>query len=37
VNDAYGFMKQRGIPVNYTLSDLEADCESLRELGKGSR
>ncbi len=37
VNDAYGFMKQRGMPINYTLSDLETDCESLRELGKASR
>jgi len=37
VNDAHGFMKQRGIPVNYTLSELEADCASLHELGKASQ
>lgn len=32
INDAYGFMKERGIPVNYTLQDFESDCESLRQL-----
>ncbi len=37
VNDTYGLMKQRGIAVNYTLSDLETDCASLRELRKASR
>ncbi len=37
INDAHGFMKQRGIPVDYTLADLEADCASLRESGKASR
>ena len=37
INDAYGFMKQRGIAVNYTLSDFEADRASLRELGQVSR
>ncbi len=37
VNDAYGFLKERGIGVNYTLSDFEADRASLREPGKASR
>lgn len=37
INDAYGFMKARGIPVNYTLSDFEADCESLAELRNAPR
>lgn len=32
IHDTYGFMKERGIPVNYTLSDFESDCEGLREL-----
>ncbi len=32
IHDAYGFLKDRGIPVNYTLADFEADCEGLREL-----
>lgn len=32
INDAYGFMKERGIPVNYSLSDFDADCEDLRGL-----
>jgi predicted HTH domain antitoxin len=37
IHDAYGFMKDRRIPVNYSLSDFEADCESLRELRNTSR
>ncbi|RJP42121.1 MAG: hypothetical protein C4547_00730 [Phycisphaerales bacterium] len=37
IDGAYGFMKDRGIPVNYTLADFDADCESLRELRNGSR
>ncbi len=37
VNDAHGLMKQRGIAVNYSLSDFEADRASLRELGKVTR
>ena len=37
INDAYGFMKQRGIAVNYTLTDFEADRASLRESGKAPR
>jgi predicted HTH domain antitoxin len=32
INDAYGFMKEHGIPVNYTLADFDSDCENLREL-----
>ncbi len=37
INDCYGFMKDRGIPVNYTMEDFEADCRSLRELRDASR
>ncbi len=37
INDAHGFMKQRGIPVNYTLSDFEADRASLRESRQASQ
>ncbi|HOB73101.1 MAG TPA: UPF0175 family protein [Phycisphaerae bacterium] len=37
INDAYGFMKERGIPVNYTLEDFESDVEGLRELRGASR
>ncbi len=37
INDAYGFMKEREIPVNYTLSDFESDCRSLRELRAAPR
>jgi len=37
INDAYGFMKERGIPVNYTLEDFESDREGLRELRGASR
>ena len=32
IDEAYGFMKSRGIPVSYTLADFDADCESLRAL-----
>lgn len=32
INDAYGFMKERGIAVPYTLTDFNSDCEGLREL-----
>ncbi|GMU21966.1 MAG: hypothetical protein AMXMBFR13_20540 [Phycisphaerae bacterium] len=32
VNDAYGFMKERAIPINYSLADFESDCEGRREL-----
>lgn len=32
VNDAYGFMRDRGISVNYTLADFQSDCKNLREL-----
>lgn len=34
INDAYGFMKDRGIPVNYSLADFDSDCANLRELRK---
>lgn len=37
INDAYGFMKQRGIAVNYTLPDLEADLNSLRDTRQVAR
>lgn len=37
IDDAYGFMKDRGIPVNYTLSDFDADRENLRELRNRAR
>jgi predicted HTH domain antitoxin len=37
IADAYGFMKDRRIPVNYTLTDFDADCESLRELRNSTR
>jgi predicted HTH domain antitoxin len=37
IHDAYGFMKDRGIPVNYTLADFEADTAGLRELRNASR
>lgn len=32
INDAYLFLKERRIPVTYSLSDFESDCEGLREL-----
>lgn len=32
IDQTYGFMKDRGIPVNYSLADFDADRESLREL-----
>lgn len=32
IDGAYGFMKERGIPVNYTAADLDADLATLREL-----
>lgn len=32
VNDAHGFMKERGIAVNYTLADFDSDCQGLRDL-----
>lgn len=32
IHEAYGFMKERGIPVNYSLADFDADCADLREL-----
>lgn len=34
INDAYGFMKDRGIPVNYTLADFESDIIGLQETRK---
>lgn len=34
IDSAHGFMKQRGIPINYTLADMEADCINLQQLGK---
>lgn len=37
IHDAYGFIKDRGVPVNYTLSDFDSDCEGLRELRKFPR
>ena len=37
IHDAYGFMKDRGIPVNYTLADFDADRESLRDLRNPAR
>jgi predicted HTH domain antitoxin len=32
IHEAYGFMKERRIPVSYGLADFDADCESLRDL-----
>ena len=37
INDAYGFMKERGIPVNYTLTDFDADLEGLKHLRDNNR
>lgn len=37
IHEAYGFMKDRGIAVNYTLADFDADCEGLRELRSAGR
>jgi len=37
INDAYGFMHDRGVPVNYTLSDFDADSAGLRELRNQGR
>jgi len=31
VHEAYGFMKDRGIAVHYTLADFDADCASLHD------
>ena len=31
IDGAHGFMKERGIAVNYTRADFDADCEGLRE------
>jgi len=37
IHETYGFMKDRGIPVSYTLADFDADCEGLRELRNAGR
>ena len=31
--DVHALLKQRGVPLNYTLEDLEADRETHRRLG----
>jgi|CXWL01.1.fsa_nt_gi predicted HTH domain antitoxin len=37
IHDAYGFMKNRGIAVNYTLDDFDSDCDNLVELRNQTR
>ena len=37
IHEAYGFMKDRGIPVNYTLADFDADCKGLHEMRNAGR
>lgn len=35
IHEAYGFMKERRIPISYGLDEFDADCAGLRELRNG--
>jgi len=37
INDAYGFLKEHGVSVNYSVDDYEEDLVSLRRLFPDAR